>query len=297
MSTRTLSTPTPSRTPRTAPGPRQSARRPVRYFVLAALVVLALLVLAPFLLVAINAVKTPSEYASGGPLSLPSGLHLSNLIDFWNRSDFGLMLINSFLISLGAAVIGVVLSTLNAYAIGIGRMRGRGAFLIFFLIANVLPQEELVYPLYYAAKSMNLYDTRTVLIIVFGVIHSAFGAYLLSSVYGEFPRELLDAASVDGAGRLRLLWNVVVPISRSTLGVLFTFFFIWTWNEFFFPLVFLVSNNKQTVPVALGLLQGQNMMDVTTTSSSALLGILPAVLFFLFFQRTMSRGITSGALK
>ncbi|WP_041543048.1 carbohydrate ABC transporter permease [Catenulispora acidiphila] len=264
---------------------------------LAVLLVLALLVLAPFLLVAINAVKTPSEYASGGPLSLPSALHLSGLIDFWNRADFGLMLLNSFLISLGAAVIGVVLSTLNAYAIGIGRLRGRGALLIFFLIANVLPQEELVYPLYYAAKSMNLYDTRTSLIIVFGVIHSAFGAYLLSSVYGEFPRELLDAASVDGAGRLRTLWHVVIPISRSTLTVLFTFFFIWTWNEFFFPLVFLVSNSKQTVPVALGLLQGQNMMDVTTTSSSALLGILPAVLFFLIFQRTISRGITSGALK
>ncbi|GAA2010254.1 carbohydrate ABC transporter permease [Catenulispora yoronensis] len=294
MTTRTLPKPTASRTPRKTDGTGRPARRPVRYVVLSGLVVLALLVLAPFLLVAINAVKTPSEYASGGPLSLPGGLHLSSLIDFWNRSDFGLMLINSFLISLGAAVIGVVLSTLNAYAIGIGRMRGRNAFLIFFLIANVLPQEELVYPLYYAAKSLNLYDSRTALIIIFGVIHSAFGAYLLSSVYGEFPRELLDAASVDGAGRLRTLWHVVIPISRSTLTVLFTFFFIWTWNEFFFPLIFLVSNNKQTVPVALGLLQGQNMMDVTTTSSSALLGILPAV---LFFQRTMSRGITSGALK
>jgi len=88
-----------------------------------------------------------------------------------------------------------------------------------------------------------------------------------------------------------------VPVSRPTLGVLFTFFFIWTWNEFFLPLVFLVSNENQTVPVALGVLQGDRLMDVTMTSSSGLIGILPALLFFLIFQRTLTRGITAGAIK
>ena len=102
---------------------------------------------------------------------------------------------------------------------------------------------------------------------------------------------------MDGAGRLRTLWRVVVPVSRPTLGVLFTFFFIWTWNEFFLPLVFLISNANQTVPVALGVLQGDKMMDATTTSASALLGILPAVLFFLVFQRTLTRGVMAGAVK
>jgi raffinose/stachyose/melibiose transport system permease protein len=88
-----------------------------------------------------------------------------------------------------------------------------------------------------------------------------------------------------------------VPISRPTLGVLFVFFFIWTWNEFFLPLVFLISNENQTVPVALGVLQGQKMMDATMTSASALLGIIPAIVFFLIFQRTLTRGITVGSVK
>ena len=108
---------------------------------------------------------------------------------------------------------------------------------------------------------------------------------------------MLDAAEVDGAGRWRTLWRVVVPVSRPTLAVLVTFFFIWTWNEFFLPLVFLISNDNQTVPVALGVLQGQRLMDATTTSASALLGIVPAVLFFLIFQRTLTRGVMAGAIK
>jgi raffinose/stachyose/melibiose transport system permease protein len=90
---------------------------------------------------------------------------------------------------------------------------------------------------------------------------------------------------------------VVVPLSRQTLAVLFAFFFIWTWNEFFLPLIFLISNDNQTVPVALGVLQGQRFMDATTTSASALIGIAPAIAFFLLFQRTLIRGITAGAVK
>src|SRR5690606_40545890 len=93
------------------------------------------------------------------------------------------------------------------------------------------------------------------MIIIFPGIQAAFGTYLLSAVLGQFPKEILEAAEIDGAGRFRALVRVVVPISRPTLSVLLIFFFIWTWNEFFLPLIFLISNDNQTVPVALGVLQ------------------------------------------
>jgi ABC-type glycerol-3-phosphate transport system permease component len=277
--------------------PARYRRGPGRHLVLFLLVVLVLLVIAPLLIIAVNAFKSPTEYASHGPLSLPRSFYLHGIVDFWNRVDFGRKLLNSLLVSAAVAVGGVVLAVLNAYALGIGRLRGRVWFLVFFLIANLLPQEALVYPLYYLSKSLHLYDTLTVVIIVFVVIQGAFGTYLLSSVYASFPTEILDAAEVDGAGRWRVLWRVVVPMSRPTLSVLVTFFFIWTWNEFLLPLVFLISNDNQTVPVALGVLQGDRLMDATTTSASALVGILPAVVFFLIFQRTLTRGIMAGAIK
>ncbi|GGM31624.1 carbohydrate ABC transporter permease [Dactylosporangium sucinum] len=271
--------------------------RPGRWIVLGVLVVVVLLVLAPFVLVVLNAVKSPAEYSTNGPLALPDGLHLSGVADFWQRVDFSRKLLNSAVISGTVAVLAVVFSMLNAYALGIGRVRGRNFFLAAFLVANLVPQESLVYPLYYLAKLVDLYDTEVAVIVIFTAIQSAFGTFLLSSVLASFPTELLDAAAMDGAGRLRTLWKVVVPVSRPTLGVLFTFFFVWTWNELFIPLIFLISNEHQTVPVALGVLQGERMMDATTTSASALLGIAPAVLFFLVFQRTLTRGVMAGAVK
>jgi raffinose/stachyose/melibiose transport system permease protein len=277
-------------------GPRQH-RGPARHAILIGLVILLLLTIAPFLVVAVNALKTPADYAEHGPIALPRSLSLSNIVDFWQRIDFTRKLLNSLIVSGAVAVLGVALSVLNAYALGIGRVRGRVWFLFFFLAANLLPQEALVYPLYYLSKSLHLYDSLTIVIVIFTVIQGAFGTYLLSSVYDHFPRELIDAAAVDGAGRWRVLVQIVVPVSWPTLSVLFAFFFIWTWNEFFLPLVFLISNDNQTVPVALGVLQGQRFMDATTTSASALVGILPAVLFFLIFQRTLIRGIAAGAVK
>jgi raffinose/stachyose/melibiose transport system permease protein len=269
----------------------------VRWLVLAVLVVLAAVVLVPFALVTMNALKSPQEYASNGPLSFPEGLYLDGIVDFWQRVDFSQKLRNSVLISGSVAVGAIVLSLLNAFALGIGRVRGRYLFLIVFLAANMLPQEALVYPLYYMAKEVGLYDTRLSVIIIFIVIQSAFGTYLLTSVLAAFPREIVEAATIDGASKLQVLRHVVYPLSRPTLAVLFTFFFIWTWNEFFLPLIFLVSNDNQTVPVALGVLQGQRLMDATAQSASSLLGILPAILFFLIFQRTLTRGVTAGALK
>ena len=268
-----------------------------RRAVLIGLAIVLLLTLAPFLVVAINAVKTPADYAEHGPIALPRSLNLAGIVEFWKRVDFTRKLLNSLIVSGAVAVLGVALSVLNAYAVGIGKVRGRIWFLFFFLAANLLPQEALVYPLYYLSKALHLYDSLVVVIIIFTVIQGAFGTYLLASVYDHFPRELLDAATIDGAGPWRVLVQIVVPLSWQTLSVLFAFFFIWTWNEFFLPLVFLISNDHQTVSVALGVLQGQRFMDATTTSASALIGILPAVVFFLIFQRTLIRGVTAGAVK
>ncbi|MDY7103807.1 MAG: carbohydrate ABC transporter permease [Actinomycetota bacterium] len=267
------------------------------WLILAALVVLLVLLVSPFVIVVMNAFKTPSEYASGGPLEFPSGFYLDGIRALWDRIDFSQKLWNSLLISTSVAVLGVVLSVLNAYALGIGRVRGRTWLLVLFLIANTLPQEALVYPIYYASNEIGLYNSRILIIIIFTVIQSAFGTYLLSSTLSAFPREIIEAAEMDGATRFQVLWRVIIPISRPTLMVLFTFFFIWTWNEFFLPLIFLVTNDTQTVPVALGVLQGQRLVDATAQSASALLGIVPALIFFAIFQRTLAKGVTAGALK
>jgi raffinose/stachyose/melibiose transport system permease protein len=276
---------------------RRRGPRALDWLLLALIVVGALAVVFPFLLILLNSFKSPQDYATSGPLALPTEVYWDGLAAFWERVNFPQKLWNSFWISGSVAVLAVLISVLSAYAIGIGRVTGRAWIVVAFLFANLLPQEALLYPLYFMFKQVGLYNNPWSVVIVFTVIQSAFGVYLLSSVYGTFPKEVLEAAALDGASRWTTLWRVIVPISRPTLAVLLIFFFIWTWNEFLIPLAFLVSNDTQTVPVAISVLQGDRLMDVTTTSASALLGVIPPFIFFLVFQRTLTRGITAGAVK
>ena len=278
-----------------ARGGRQHS--PMRWFVLALLLVLLVFTLFPFFLALLNAFKPGADYVRGGPLSWPSYLQFDSVTKFWRDADYSRKLINSVVISGSVSVLAVVISLFNAYALGIGRVRGSTAILALLLLGTMVPQESIVYPIYWMAKSVGLYDTQLSVIIVLAVLQSAFGTYLLSSVMSTFPREILEAAEIDGASRWQVLLLVVVPVMRPTLMVLGTFFFIWTWNEFLIPVVMLISNNNQTVAVAMGLTRGQNMSDPTLQAAAGLLGILPTVIFFLIFQRTLTRGIVAGAVK
>jgi len=267
------------------------------WLVLGLLVGSLLLALYPFWLAGTNAVKSPADYGANGPVALPHSFDLSALMRFWDNVNFTLKLFNSALISGAVAAIAVLLSLLSAYAIGVGRIKGSRTILLIVTLGMMVPQESLVYPLYYIMKSVGLFDTRTSVIIIFAVLQSAYGTYLLSAVLSTFPRELLEAAEIDGASRFQILIYVVTPLLRPTLMVLATFFFIWTWNEFLLPLVLLISNDNQTVSVAMGTLNTQYTSDPTTTAAASLLGLAPTVLFFLFFQRTLTRGIAVGAVK
>ncbi|MFP3714363.1 carbohydrate ABC transporter permease [Puerhibacterium sp. TATVAM-FAB25] len=288
---------TPSRTRRPSRQDERHRRGVARWFVLAAAVLAALVMLAPFVIMVLNALKSPQDYSQNGPLSLPTQLYLDGVTTFWERTEFPVKLWNSFFISGVVALLGTLLSLLNAYAIGVGRIKGRLWIVTLFLLANMLPQEALIYPLFDMAQKVGLSNSQWSVIIIFTVIQSAFGTYLLASVLGTFPPALLEAAALDGAGRWRILWKVVFPIVRPTLGVLMIFFFIWTWNEFFIPLVMLTTGDTQTVPIALASLQGDRMMDAPTTNAGALISLLPALVFFLIFQRTLTRGVTAGSVK
>ena len=145
-------------------------------------------------------------------------------------------------------------------------------------------------------KQVGLYNTKLAIIIIFTIIQSAYGTYLLSSVYGTFPQAILEAAAIDGASRWQILRKVVLPISWPTISVLFVFFFVWTWNEYMIPMAFLMGDDVQTIPLALATLQGQRTMDATTLASASLLSIVPTIIFFIIFQRKLSQGITAGAV-
>jgi raffinose/stachyose/melibiose transport system permease protein len=268
-----------------------------KYLALIALSVLLLAMLFPMYMVTINSFKTEDGFFASGPFGLSTNFTLDTLKATWQSTDYTTKLINSLAISLATALLAVGLSLFSAFALGIGRVRGKTLLLLFFLAAVMLPSESLVYPMYYFFKLVKLYDTRTSVVLFTAAFHASFGTYLLTSAFSAFPKELIESAVIDGCNKLNLLFRIIVPITMPTLSVLFVFFFIWTWNDLFTPLIFLISNAKQTVPLAMALARAEHNVTITLQSSAALLGILPCIIFFVIFQRTLTKGITAGSIK
>jgi raffinose/stachyose/melibiose transport system permease protein len=268
-----------------------------KYFSLFALSVLLLVMLFPMYMVTINSFKTEDGFLATGPFRLPLSFTLETIKMTWQSTDYTTKLINSTAISLATALLAIGISLFSAFALGIGQVRGKTLLLLFFLTAVMLPSESLVYPMYYFFKLVKLYDTRTSVVLFTAAFHASFGTYLLASAFSAFPRELIESAVLDGCNKWSLLFKIIVPISMPTLSVLFVFFFIWTWNDLFTPLIFLISNAKQTVPLAMALARAEHNVTITLQSSAALLGILPCIIFFIIFQRTLTKGITAGSIK
>lgn len=296
-----MSTMTTSASKATDPTPanknKSRPRTPAEWVLMILATLGALLIVFPMLLLLLNAFKSPADYANSSPLDFPEALDFTGLQTFWETQNFPRALWNSIFISTMVAVLAVILSVLNSFAIGIGRVKGRTWIVLAFLMANLIPQEMLFDPLFRLYDDLGLLSNPWSVIITFTVIQAAFGTYLLSSLLGTFPKEILEAAAVDGASRAKILRSVIVPIIRPTLSVLMVFFFIWTWNEFLLPLAFLNTSDSLTVPLLLEQLNGERQTDTTTLIAGTLISIIPTIIFFLIFQRTLTRGITAGAVK
>lgn len=275
----------------------RTRRTLLNWIMLTVAIVVAVIIAAPFLLLVLNSFKTGADYSTNGPLAWPTTFTLDAFADYLSRVNFPRALWNSILSSTVIAFAGTGLALLASYAIGIGRIRANTAITAILLIATMVPHEALIYPLFYGAQATGLLNSIWSIIIVFTMLWAAYGTYILSSVMSTFPHEVLEAAAIDGAGRWRILWSVVFPIVRPTLSVLVVFIFIWSWNEFYIPLILLGDPASQTVPIALSTLRGQHSIDITVVNAGSLLSLIPTLIFFLIFQRTISRGVTAGAVK
>ena len=245
-----------------------------------------------------TALKDPIEVATTQPWSAPHHLYLNNFTRFWEMSGFGTKLRNSVVINIAACAISVVLSFLNAVALQLGNVRRSRAVLTACMIAFAIPQEALVFPVYKVAKLTHTYGSILPLIVILGVLYSALGTFLLGEVMRAFPRELIEAAHIDGAGIWRVLTSVVLPILRPTLLTLTVMVLIWDWNEYMMPLMLLPGNDQQTIPVAIASTFGppgfNSVPDIAWGAAGVVLSSAPTVLIFLVCQRVIARGITIG---
>jgi ABC-type glycerol-3-phosphate transport system permease component len=261
-----------------------------------ALVVISLISVVPLLWVWASSFRSSKEIADD-PLGLPWPPDLSSYGRAWNDARFSDYLINSVVVAVGSVLLVTVVAVPAAYALATLRLPGSTPVFLLFLLGLMIPIWSIVIPLFFQMRDLGLINTRTGAILIESALGLPFAIFLLRAFMREMPVELLEAARLDGAGHLRTMTSIVVPLARPALGALFVFQFMWSWNELVIPLFFLQEDSVRTLPIGLTFFQGRFTSDTAVLAAGTSLASLPVLLVYLAFNRQFIRGLTAGASK
>ncbi|MEV8541738.1 carbohydrate ABC transporter permease [Streptomyces sp. NPDC051572] len=290
MTTRTLLSPA------TLARPRGKA---VYWTVFTGVVVLfALAFLFPVYWMVTGAMKSPDEIAQTPPTIVPHHWHLSGYTDAWDLMQLPEHLWNTVVQAAGAWAFQLVLCTAAAYALSKLKPAFGKLILGGILATLMVPAQALVVPKYLTAADLPLIHTSLLnspLGIWLPAVANAFNLYLLKRFFDQLPRDVMEAAEIDGAGKLRILWSIVLPMSRPVLGVVSIFALVAVWQDFLWPLMVFSDTDKQ--PISVALVQLSQNIQLTVLIAAMVIASIPMVAMFLVFQRHIIAGISAGSTK
>ena len=256
--------------------------------------VLALSCVYPIYFAVNNALKTSKGYILDrfGVVTDPT---VQNFADAWGRARFSEYFVNSVLVTTGAVGLLLLLSSLVGFALAMLRFPGRRLVFVAILGALMIPIQVVLVPFYRTVEGLGLLNTRVGLVLAYTAFFLPFSIYLMTAFYRGLPRELLEAARMDGARFLEVWWHVMLPLGRPallTLGILNT---LYCWNDVLISL--LVLQDRRTLMVGIAALRGEYTTNVPLLAAGIVLAAAPIVLIYLVFQRRIVSGIAVGAVK
>jgi multiple sugar transport system permease protein len=284
---------------------RKRRGKRVAYLVLvyAAAVLTTVIVLAPFAWLLISSVASPVDLLARPLKWIPSHISFDRYASIFHAgtndaaADFRSGVINSAIIASSSVAISMAVGIFGAYAFARIDFRFRRTSLLFFLSTYMLPPIAILIPLYLTMVRLHLLDTKIGLIIVYCSFITPFVLWILSGHFRTIPRDLEDAARIDGASRLGALFRVTLPLARSGLLATALFGFLLAWDEFLYALIFTSSGQAKTIPVAIAEFQGRFTVDFGLVAAGGILAAIPPLLIAFAFQRYIVSGLSSGAVK
>ncbi|HNW36613.1 MAG TPA: carbohydrate ABC transporter permease [Candidatus Ozemobacteraceae bacterium] len=260
-------------------------------FLLASLVI----TLFPFVWMVSTSFKSPGEIFSQTPTIIPTQPTLEHYDHLLAVANLARSLWNSLIFALGSTVLSIFCNALAAYAFAKLNFRGREKLFTLLMLTMMVPGQVTMMPVFLILKSLGMLNTFAGLIIP--GIASVFAIFMLRQFMTDIPEEILEAARIDGCSEFRIFWEIMIPLCRPILATLAIFQFIGAWNEFFWPLIIMLREDKQTLPVALANLNGQYNTDWGLLMAGAVLVVIPVILVFLLAQKHYIKGIAAGAVK
>lgn len=260
------------------------------------LVLVAVIMLAPFWWVMVTSFLSYGDAFSLPPKWWPTSITFENYREVFKLVPFGRMVFNSLKISTIITVGAVTTSTLAAYAFARLRFPGSNIMFIIFLAALMVPGQVTVIPVFVMLRKMHLLNTHEA--VYLPALINVFGIFLLRQFFLSIPRELEDSAKLDGAGHLRILVQIIVPLAAPAIAALSIFIFQASWNDFFWPNILLFSQEKMTLPVGLVALQGAyGGGPVVYLFAGLAMLVFPLLVLFVFTQRTLTESIAMTGIK
>jgi putative chitobiose transport system permease protein len=276
-------------------GPGANRRRAGRIGTYLVLIVIGLIFIGPFLIMLSSALKSAGQQVFTFPPDLvPRPPVLTWFKEAWTSVPYPRYLINSVAyVGIGVPLY-VLVSALTAYPLGVMQFRGRTFFFFMFLATMFLPGELMLVPRFIVVSDLGMADTYQGVILP-GIL-SAFGILLLRQAFAGIPREVTEAARIDGCRELGIFWHIMLPGARPTMAVMAIFGFISTWNSFIWPLVVLKDSGKYPIALGIAYLAGITGTDVRSLAAGTVISLVPVVVFFVVMQRHILEGMR-GAVK
>lgn len=259
------------------------------------LITAAVIVLFPIYTAVNLSLLSDTELASYPPKLFPSGFHIENFSRALQQAPLGRYLLNSVVQSLLVMLGQLVTASLAAYAFAFIDFKGKNILFLVFLATMMIPWEATIIPNYLLVKQLGWTDSFQGLSIPF--MATGFGTFLLRQFFLKIPKELHDAAVIDGAGDLRFLTTVVLPLGRPALGTLAVYSFLQTYNQYLWPLLITNLPNMRTVQIGIALLQDEERFMFNTVMAGVVIILIPTIILFIFSNRQLIRGLTAGAVK
>lgn len=270
--------------------------RGLKVLLYAFLVLYGFVCLYPFFLMIVSSFKETGDIFTD-PFGLPSNPSFEAYRTAWDIGNFSSYFWNSVFVTVTSVAIILLVGSMAAYPIGRYEFRGRGFLYVYFLSGLMLPIKLGIVPLFFLMTSLGLYDTRLSLILVYAASGVPFTVFILAAFFRTLPRELEEAAKIDGAGEFRIYWQIMVPLIRPALATVAIFNFIQFWNDFFFPLILIQTDELRTIPVGLTNFFGTYQNDWALIFAGLTIASLPLILLFLVASKQIIRGLTAGATK
>ncbi|WP_020574560.1 carbohydrate ABC transporter permease [Actinopolymorpha alba] len=260
------------------------------------LLIVAIIMVAPLVWLISSSLSDPADAFSLPPTWIPNPLSLQNFKDVPGLIPFGQMALNSLVVATVSTVGSLFVSVLAAYAFSRLSFRGNRVIFVGMLSALMVPVQLTIIPVFVLFRNLDVVDTLTALWLP--ALINVFAIFFLRQYFNSIPRELDDAATIDGAGHLWILFRILVPLSGPALSALAILTFEASWNNYFGPLIFISSPENMTLPLGLVTLQGgQGGSPAVVVFAAITLVVLPVLILFLLFQRAFVESIATAGIR